>query len=284
MEDERQPFLAQTALLKGVLDHTRWNSARRSVILLALLLVGLIGYSLSVMMCADKDTSHLVASRLRDILGSIAPYDLPVPQSSLNEPSNTCTANNLSHPAMIPKHCQLVHFQLLARHGTRNPVVSQMQKLQTLEEELMLNKQSSSQWPQWLTDWRNPYNSSNVDQLVKQGVLDLQGLARRDICRYGQWINGKREGVGNNDNPDIRHQFASYASSEKQRCIDSASAYASIFSNRSLTLSDIHIVPRNKDPLLVPHHSCPRWEQLALNLTDLEAMKKPYIDQYSPPF
>ncbi|KAI9594200.1 histidine phosphatase superfamily [Syncephalis fuscata] len=280
MEEEQQPFLIQDVIIDPAWSYIKRGAKRAALTAFMLLIIIPLCYGI-FMPYGNKAAEQYSPSRLRDILSSIAPYDPPTANSYLHPSTNVCFAN-ASYLAKVPDNCELVHFQLVSRHGTRNPVISQMQKLADLEKQLVSNQQS--QWPNWLKNWKSPYNRTNAEQLVRQGVLDLQELAHRDICRYGKWLNRDNTTSLYDDDSDAtaRHRFAWYASSVKQRCIDSTLAYASVFSGKNLSLSQIQIPVANQDRLLAPHHACPLWEQLSLNKTAEDNMKKPYLESYLP--
>ncbi|KAI9594267.1 histidine phosphatase superfamily [Syncephalis fuscata] len=170
----------------------------------------------------SKDTLPLEEQRfpiqpLPALLGTRAPY-----------PLNTAKSSRASK---VPLTCELVHFQLLARHATHYP--SQMENVgfSELEATIQANKQQS--WPSWLKNWRNPYNVDQVDELTSLGRRDMALLAQRDLDRYRRWM----------------HSMAA------ERHL-SAQAYASAFSGRRLSDEQLHTTPLNDDKELSPYTSC----------------------------
>ncbi|KAI9592632.1 histidine phosphatase superfamily [Syncephalis fuscata] len=221
--NEDELFLKQQSRGRKLFKKRVYNIRRECRILL--ILTGIIGVLIFATLffqwlighSDDVQKKKHLSVPIRNLLAFTSPYDPPISNTSLN--SNTCNINDTAL-ATVPNRCNLVHLQLLARHGSRNPI------------ELQSNK--------------------NIN------LLELQQLAQRDICRYGKWLNG-RSGLSDKEAAAARHQQAWYASSSIQRCIDSANAYASVFSGKTLPQSVMHIIPLNRDRVLSIGGGCHKW-------------------------
>ncbi|RKP10854.1 histidine phosphatase superfamily [Thamnocephalis sphaerospora] len=306
-EDEHHAFLAGEPRVrlthpKQVQQwrwHWRWLVVRRwtphilgtaIVLLLVISLCSLTAYWSYGSYAARRET-------LRDMLGTKARYPTPTSLDSDDVHPPVVDAHNCSTvplPGDVPPHCELVHLQLVSRHGTRNPTPRVVEKLAALETELLAHHNSA--WPKWLVSWRNPYSMDTAAELVEQGKHDLASLATRDVCRYGRWLDAARfkdpSDPRRGSAASERHQLAWYGSSAKQRCIDSAKAYATVFSGQKLDTSAIHILPelalpmdtaeQGQDNELAMHHACALWEKQSKDRSGELSMEAPYRERYMP--
>ncbi|KAI9592570.1 histidine phosphatase superfamily [Syncephalis fuscata] len=213
---------------------------------------------------------------IRNLMALLAPYDSSISSTQFKANNNTCNVNS-ADAAAIPGRCNLVHFQAVVRHGDRNPIPKRVEQLTAFEKELQSNKNPN--WPKWLQEWRSPYNQDNADQLMEQGVLQLQQLAQRDVCRYGKWLNEKVNLLSEKA-AEVRHQQAWYSSSSTQRAIDSANAYASVFSGKALPQSAMHIIPLKQDRELSVGGGCQNWFYSESNVTAKLEFLRPYTAHY----
>ncbi|KAI8056678.1 histidine phosphatase superfamily [Syncephalis plumigaleata] len=181
----------------------------------------------------EQASLHItVIAPLTDLLSASAPYPLQ-------------TSKQKGQAGRVPDTCDLVHFQLLVRDGTRSPSLVKQTNLHMLETELAA--QVSSDWPTWLQQWRSPYGMDQLEQLSGQGRRDLALLAQRDLKRYRRWLHSLAY---------ERHQSAWYSSADTPTAIESAQAYASAFSGRRLSNELLHITPLHEDKELAPHIAC----------------------------
>ncbi|KAI8056674.1 histidine phosphatase superfamily [Syncephalis plumigaleata] len=202
------------------------------------ILATIFGILFTVLLLPDAQSHHpFISSQDNNFFGTKARYHAPPSDSKLDD---------------VPDTCQLVHFHLLVRHGTRNPRAHDIREFQKFERKLQRNKRSH--WPQWLINWRNPYVKHEANALVAQGWRELTELAERDVERYKRWLG---------DTPRTRHESTWYASSESAQTVKSAQAYGTVFSGITLSNSSLHVIPKKYDREISISDACPRWLQLA---------------------
>jgi hypothetical protein len=225
-EDERHGFLTGRPQKGAVLSnkpcwpaHWRKPTLRRAMPYL-LGIAALIFIFVIIEILATSPWMHGFETRngaLRELLGTRAPY--PIPEAYRNSSQldiNQCST--VPTPEDVPKNCELVHLQRIVRHGTRTPTKGVIAALSNLEDELRKHRHHS--WPEWLFNWRNPYQVDKAGSLVEQGTQDMILLAKRDLCRYGRWMNTALSMDPDNaedGGAEARHQLAWYGSSEKTR-------------------------------------------------------------------
>ncbi|KAI9593908.1 histidine phosphatase superfamily, partial [Syncephalis fuscata] len=201
---------------------------------------------------------------LRDILSNRAPYKQPISDFNIKTLNGTCPSAKLD-PARVPDTCQLVHLSFFGRHGTRTPADTTIAAWDTLEKHLHTTKKSK--WPEWLKNWKNPFRVGEGDHLTEAGKLELEGMAYRNACRYKNlFTNHKNDSLTSSifdkKQANARHKLSNYASSEMIRCIDSALAYADLFSGRKLSQEDLFIVYEDRDSELDILGTCKKWSSL----------------------
>eukprot|EP01132_Coremiostelium_polycephalum_P008292 gene8292-10188_t len=88
-----------------------------------------------------------------------------------------------------PESCSLVHIDFLARHGSRNPVESAIQKLAELTTALADYKDQIKPEFQWVLNWTVPYKLSVAGNLIFQGQLEHYEISRRMLANYPQFFS-----------------------------------------------------------------------------------------------
>ncbi|KAI9596564.1 histidine phosphatase superfamily [Syncephalis fuscata] len=289
--NEGRPFISYQLLSRN--KHKRHHLLRSCGCCRSLIAVVLILFIIIKIFTHVKDDtsppklplpekSH--SNRLRDVMNNKAPYEEPIPGSVLNSLNGTCPSAELD-PGRVPDKCQLVYLHLFVRHGTRNPSMKRIKLWNVLEKKLHSNVRSY--WPEWLKEWKNPYNVAEGDQLVEQGRVDMRDLAYRDACRYKDSLKLQDSqlvdnGILSEYQLDARDHMSEYASTDLQRCVDSALAYASVFSGKNMTKADLSIKPAEYDYDLDILRTCPAWWKQWGDLSNVNILNKLSIKRYFP--
>ncbi|PXF47535.1 Multiple inositol polyphosphate phosphatase 1 [Gracilariopsis chorda] len=146
--------------------------------------------------------THLLPSHSPSLdFGSKSPYPEPIPLQPLHiQPVSTSTSTT-----------RLIHVSLIARHGTRNPTSSCLQRMTALQNWLL---SAFSPTPQWLHDWSAQLNiyRASPGSLTSHGQQELHAIGSRFARLYARSLHD----VGNT----VRLR-----SSYKDRAIASARAF-----------------------------------------------------------
>ncbi|KAI9594297.1 histidine phosphatase superfamily [Syncephalis fuscata] len=291
-EDELHPPLPLPLSQKNSRMKLALFRHRGCHLLFALSLIIILLFIQIIVILTDDAPLHPLTSRklyspeqLRDLLSTNAPYDPPAAQLNVQGIANNTCMSSEQNSTNIPDRCELVHYQLLSRHGTRYPKALLINEWNLIEKRLKRNIRSD--WPEWLKEWQNPYSANIAGKLAKQGIIDMQDLARRDVCRYGPWLGGQTN-QSHYDNSSLtnditeRSRLTQYISVDRKQCIESTKAYASVFSEEKLDHSKIRTIPVEKDHFLGYGSSCPAWHQSVNNKYVAHAASDPYISRYLP--
>ena len=110
-----------------------------------------------------------------------------------------------------PAGYQLIHVSLIARHGTRNPTKSGIERLRTLQAFLL---DAAPDLP-WLESWSNILNAyeSREGDLTTLGIAEMKAMGSRFHQRYQKLISAP------NAIPPLAR------SSSKRRAVESAAAF-----------------------------------------------------------
>ena len=76
--------------------------------------------------------------------------------------------------------CSAVHTSIVARHGTRNPGLDDVLKINEVHDRLGPEVRKKFEG---LQDWQNPFPSNNRKSLVRKGQQELQGFGSRTAQR-----------------------------------------------------------------------------------------------------
>jgi len=79
----------------------------------------------------------------------------------------------------IPEQCTLRHFEYVARHGTRNPTVHDIQNFDALQSWLSSVSYAIVAEYSWLGTWKNPFFMEGNGLLVARGVWEHYNTSRR---------------------------------------------------------------------------------------------------------
>ncbi|GAM28312.1 hypothetical protein SAMD00019534_114880 [Acytostelium subglobosum LB1] len=91
--------------------------------------------------------------------------------------------NGTTDTPQPPPGCQLGRIDLLARHGSRNPVASNIASLETLSTTLQPYAANITEQYQWILNWTVPYPVDEAGLLILQGQYEHYNISKRFLQR-----------------------------------------------------------------------------------------------------
>ncbi|KYQ96649.1 multiple inositol polyphosphate phosphatase [Tieghemostelium lacteum] len=84
--------------------------------------------------------------------------------------------------------CKIVHFNFLARHGSRLPVAGAIKKLQLLPQSLDGYGDKIVEQYKWILNWTVPYPTTTAGNLILQGQYEHYNISKRFRQRYPEFF------------------------------------------------------------------------------------------------
>jgi multiple inositol-polyphosphate phosphatase/2,3-bisphosphoglycerate 3-phosphatase len=98
---------------------------------------------------------------------------------------------NYSEYTPVPPQCQVVHLNLLARHGSRYPTSGDIKQFNKLQK--IIATYGDAIPYQWMRDWVNPFELEHSGFLTVQGEFEHYELAKRMEQYFSQTFNHEYE-------------------------------------------------------------------------------------------
>jgi multiple inositol-polyphosphate phosphatase/2,3-bisphosphoglycerate 3-phosphatase len=130
--------------------------------------IGCILAVATLLLVAVEGASNSTDYDIRYHLGSKTPY---WPQQ------------NYSTYTPPPDGCRAVHFNLLARHGSRRPSSGDVKQFNKFHNILKGHYDAMDAYP-WMKNWTNPFDAKDADYLTVQGEFEHYYMAKRALAYY----------------------------------------------------------------------------------------------------
>ncbi|KAL1920288.1 uncharacterized protein VTP21DRAFT_1434 [Calcarisporiella thermophila] len=158
----------------------------------------------------------------------------------------------VAEPAKGPEGCDLVHIQIISRHGARYPSIRDINAFTRLSA--VISKFTFPPQFTWLSRWNNPFPPELENRLSPRGEQDMYLLGKRVSQRYAQLLD-------NAGSTEVRVSSSEFARSGESAYAFSIGAFegkGEIGFGKQRPMY-IHTIPKGEDKELAMKLACPRW-------------------------
>eukprot|EP01135_Chromosphaera_perkinsii_P006723 Nk52_evm10s564 gene=Nk52_evmTU10s564 len=170
--------------------------------------------------------------------------------------------------------CEVLHLNMLTRHGTRFPSYTEIERFAQLEKQLHDLFQEQQKGPfAWLGKWKSPFRMENGFELIQRGANEMHSLGNRTAALYKDSLKRTEEKYYSDF---YRYQFNS---TQTRWTVQSANAFGaglfSVLGGRSKSLPPVMMEARSMDRAMYFFRNCKLYKQrVRNNQTALEEIRK----------